>query len=109
VRIGRSQTGAITADGAVRDARVAAARRIWEEIPAERLVGRGLGLLVDAQSDHVYVPCRGAIFETGSARLIDERAGLAFYVNRDGWPVALERQRGTWSEIVRGKALRGAA
>jgi hypothetical protein len=102
--VGRSPR-AVAADE-VRDARVAVAKRNWLELQETGLVARGLGLLIDAETDLVYVRCRGSIFESGSARLIDERP-LAFYLDRDGWPVVLERQGGTWSEVVRAKALRG--
>jgi hypothetical protein len=84
----------------LRNARVAVTRRLWEEIPEARLVARGFGQLVDAESDAVFIRAPGVIFERGSARLIDERKELAFYVDSDGWPVVLERQPETWSDIT---------
>lgn len=107
-RIGRASRPDI-AVGEVRAARVAAARKHWEEIPETRLVARGFGLLVDAETDSVYVPCRGTIFERGSARLVDERTGLAFYLDGDGWPVALERRAETWTQLAYRQARRQAS
>jgi hypothetical protein len=84
----------------IRDARVAVARKHWEEIPETRLVARHFGLLIDAETDAVFSRCRGTIFQTGSATLIDERKDLAFFVDSDGWPIALERHAESWSSIA---------
>lgn len=89
-------------DDELRLARVAVARRMWDEIPETRLVSRGLGLrlLVDAETDEVFTVVRGTVFENGSARLVDERKGLSFYLDSGGWPVALERYADSWSAIA---------
>jgi hypothetical protein len=99
-------------DDAVRDRRVQVARSTWTEIPRERLVARGPGLLVDAETDYVYAPFLGATFETGSASLIaDKTTGLVFYLDQRGWPVVLERVLAprTWSQIHERRVRRGAA
>lgn len=93
---------------AIRAARVAAARRLgWEELPETRLIPRGpRGWLVDAETDAVYVPYRGATFERGSARLVAIPTTLSYYVDDDGSPVVLERQPQTWSQIFAGQVRR---
>jgi hypothetical protein len=96
------------ADKELRDARVNAARRYWHETPAERLVSRGRWL-VDAETDLVYRPFRGATFERGAARLIADGQELSFYLDGDGSPVALECLPRTWSEMFDRRLRRGAA
>jgi hypothetical protein len=88
----------------LRAARVEVARRNWREIaPAERLVARGLGWLVDAETDFIFVRRGGTTFEPERASLLSgEGADLWFFVDRDGDPVVLERvtSPATWSEHV---------
>lgn len=84
----------------LRDARVAAARRVgWKELPEERLVARERWI-VDSTTDVVYALYRGAVFETSSAAIIPDRnPRLEFYLDRHGEPVVLERQPRTWSAL----------
>lgn len=85
---------------AVREARVTAARRAgWEEVPAERLIPRGRGLLVDAETDACYRRYAGLTFERGSGRLLADRQTLSFYVDDAGAPVVLEKERQSWTEL----------
>jgi hypothetical protein len=85
----------------VRERRVEVARRAWEEIPAGRIERRGLGWLVDVETDAVFILYRGAVFGRGSATLIPDRnPALVFYLDDAGEPVVLERLPGTWTEIA---------
>jgi hypothetical protein len=97
----------------LRAARVEIARRNWTEIdPAERLRPRGMGWLVDSESDYIFVLRRGTTFEPGRANLLSgEGFALWFFVDRDGDVVVLERvvSPSTWSEVVERRARRSAA
>jgi hypothetical protein len=63
---------------AVRQARVAAARRHqgWTEIDPADLVQRGYWM-VSASTDDAYTHARGVIFERGSATVITANASLS--------------------------------
>jgi hypothetical protein len=97
-------------DRALHAARLKEARRRFEEIaPEERLRPRGrLGWLVDSETDYLYAPARGEIFEHGSAKLIADQAALWFYLDRDGVPVVLERLPDKWCDLVAAQARRSA-
>jgi hypothetical protein len=95
----------------IRDRRVELARRNshWTELAETELVRRGR-VLVSAESDEIFSFYRGMVFEPGSAAVaFNESVPLYFYVDRAGEIVFLERQRGTWSEIVAKRARRRAA
>lgn len=91
-----------TPEDELRAARVEVARRAWEEIaPAERLVARGPGWLVDSETDRIFVRRRGVTFDPGRASIFSgDGAELWFFVDRDGSPVVLERvlSPANWSE-----------
>lgn len=95
----------------VRAARLEIARRHWTEItPAERLVARG-PWLVDTETDFIYIRRRGETFEPGRANLLSgEGVSLAFYVNKSGDVVPLERVPSprTYSEHAERQARRAA-
>lgn len=98
-------------DELVAEARVEAARKNpdWVEVEEIDLVVRK-PWLVHAESDELYSVFRGAIFERGSARLVfNYSVPLAFYVDRTGSVVFLERRPGTWSDVVAKRARRDAA
>lgn len=79
--------------------RAARERTKWTEIPEPVVRGRWL---VDAASDRLYTPYRGATFCGPRLEFADDRADLAFFVDRDGDVVVLEQVRtpATWSEYV---------
>ena len=106
--IGRPPTE--DADGrALSEARIAAARRNprFTEIPDD-LVSRG-SCLVSAETDEVYLPHRGVVFERGSAGLIADMVELVFTVTADRELRFLDRQPGSWSDVVKRQAKRGRA
>lgn len=94
-----------------RVSRLAVARRQqnWTEIPQTRLVRRGR-LLVDAESDAVYVLRRGVVFEPYSSTIgyLPPNAAMTFYVDESENIVFLEQPSGpqTWSELVARRARR---
>ena len=92
----------------LREARIAAARHNprWTEIPDD-LVPRGR-CLVSAATDEV-LPHRGVVFERGSARLVADMAPLVFTVTADGELRFLDRQPGSWSDVVAEQARRERA
>lgn len=96
-------------------ARVAFARsnQAWTEIPEERLVRRGPGWLIDAESDLVYSVRRGQAFAPGGAKphFVDPAVPAVFYVSREGELVLLERCAAarTWSEVVERRARKRVA
>ncbi len=92
----------------LREGRVQAARanRHRVELEESALVRRG-PYFVHADSDDVFTFYRGAIFRTGSPRIeFDENVEHAFYVDVHSEVRVLERQRGTWSDVVAKKAKR---
>jgi hypothetical protein len=99
----------------VREARLANARRqsAWTEIPEPRLVPRGRGLLVDAETDFVWVVRRGHVWEPHKATIgfVPDDAALTFTVNQNGGVVFLEQPGSlrSWSEYVERQARRGRA
>ena len=95
-------------EAAIRDARVAVARRNskWTEIEESALVGRGR-VLVHADSDEVFKLYRGVVFATGSTTVIPDYTALYFYVRDNGELTFLELEPGTWSEHVERQARRG--
>lgn len=116
----RSRAGTIGAIGEarvteeqIREARVAFARRnqAWEEIaPAERLVRRGIGWLVDAETDFIWRVKGGEVFGRGSAQALTPGLPLTFFVNPGGDVVFVERVgRKTWSQVCeqRERSARG--
>ena len=94
----------------IREARVTVARRCssWTEA-ADDFVPRGRGLLVSAETDHVYTPARGVIFQTGSATIVADQAPYHFVVDDDGGLRFFERQSRTWTEQLEGRARARAA
>jgi hypothetical protein len=96
-------------DERLRPARLEAARRNakWSEI-ADDLVSRGHGLFVSADTDHVYAPVRGVVFETASVAIIADQAPLYFTVAADGGLAFYERRPQTWSEMVARRTRRRA-
>lgn len=94
----------------VRPARLQAARRNakWTEIEND-LVPRARGWLVSASTDAIYTPTRGIVFAPHSVNVIADQADLAFYVDRDGELVFLERLPFTWSEHVERREQRRLA
>ncbi len=94
----------------VRERRVEVARSNprWTELAAIDLVRRG-PFWVSASTDELFTVRRGVVFEPGSAAVFEQTASLHFYVDDDRDLVFLERHARSWSEIVAGKARRGAA
>ena len=82
------------------EARIAAARRHnrWTEVPYD-LVPRG-PYLVSASTDEIFLPHRGVVFESRSAKLIADMAPLVFTVTDDGEILFVDRQPGSWSAVV---------
>ena len=95
---------------ALRPKRLEVARRHtkWTEIEDD-LVPRGRGYLVSAATDALYTQARGVVFAPYSSNVIADQTELAFYVDREGELVFLERQPGTWSQFVAKRAKRGQA
>ena len=95
----------------VRVARLELVRRNsrWVEIPETRLVTRSR-FLIDAETDEIFTLHRGVVFEPNSAVVgyVPEGAELHYFVDEAGAVIFLERQRGTWSEIIAKKARRAA-
>jgi len=115
VRFGGLRFGAEVVTGRddelVAEARVEAARKNpdWVEVEEIDLVARK-PWLVHAETDALYTVFRGAIFERGSARpVFNHTVPLAFYLDRTGDLVFLERRPGTWSEIVAKRTRRARA
>lgn len=96
--IGRRTEPEITED-ALLAARIGAARSAqgWQELEAVDLVSRG-PFLVSAETDAVFTPYRGVVYQTGSASVIATHTRLHFYVDVDGLHF-LEAGTETWSEI----------
>ena len=96
---------AVTA--ALRPKRLEVARRNakWTEIEND-LVPRARGWLVSAETDAIYTPVRGVVFQPYSTTVIADQAELSFYVDDHGDVQFLERQPGTWSAIVERRAKR---
>jgi len=92
----------------IRELRVGIARRAgWEELPARRLERRARWL-VDVETDALFLPYAGTVWQMGSARLVAEQKDLTFYVDDDGDVVVLERQPRTWSALEARRAKRSA-
>lgn len=91
----------------LRELRIAAARKQahWNEIEETTLVRHG-PWLVHADSDAIYKIHRGIVWGSGSASVVAEFISLAWFVDRDGQVVFLERMPATWSEIVAKRARR---
>jgi hypothetical protein len=85
----------------MRKLRVRAAREgsSWTEIPEPVVRGRWL---VDAATDKLYSPYRGATFCGGKLEFAVDREDLAFFVDRAGDIRVLEPvdRPATWSEYV---------
>jgi hypothetical protein len=94
----------------LRVARLVAARRcqVWTELDGP-LIRRG-PFWVDAESDRLYMPFRGAVWRPGAASI--EYAGtlpLAFVVHRDELTLyECVTSPATWSEHVERQAKRKA-
>lgn len=89
-------------DDEIRERRVEVARRHpgWREVQEAELVPRPLAYLVHAEKDWIFTRVRGTVFATGSVTVVAEHPSYFFYVGQDGELVFLERQSGTWSELV---------
>ena len=95
-------------EDAIRERRIMEARRnsYSTELQETDLVRRGR-LLVAAETDEIFTLYRGVVFPGGAAlAAFNQQVPLAFYVDRDGDLVFLERRGGTWSELVARKARR---
>ena len=92
----------------VRPARLEVARRNpkWTELEEVDLVPRGRGWLVSADTDAIYTPTRGVVFQPHSVNVIADQIELAFYVDREGDIVFLERLPFTWTEHLERRAAR---
>ena len=97
-------------DERLRPARLEAARRNpkWTEIEDD-LVPRARGWLVSAETDAIYTRVRGIVFAPYAVSVISDHAPLAFYADRDGELVFLERIPGTWTEHLEKRAARELA
>lgn len=100
----------VTDEARLRAARLDVARRNsqWTELEEVDLVPRGPRnqWRVSASTDEIYAPHRGAVFQSWSTSVVADHAELAFYVDRDGDLVFLERKPGTWSDHVAKQARR---
>jgi hypothetical protein len=95
-------------EDAIRVRRVEIARRNprWNEVEETALVRRERWF-VHADTDEMFSLYRGPVFMTGSASVaFNDRVDMFFYVRGDGEVIFLERQPGTWSEIVARRARR---
>ncbi len=97
-------------DAKLRPKRLEVARRNakWTEIEND-LVPRGRGWLVSAETDAIYRPARGEIFEPYSVDVVADMSELWFYADeRDGELHFLERVKtpATWSEHVARQAAK---
>lgn len=81
----------------------------WTELEETALVRRG-PYLVHADTDEMFAIRRGVVFEPGRAVVgyVPEGADLSYFVDQAGEIVFLDRQRGTWSDIVAKRARRAA-
>ena len=107
----RSSVDELPDAAAIRERRVEVARRNtrWTELRETGLVRRGRWL-VHAETDELFKVCRGTIFLTGEAVIaFNDQVEMHFYVDRDGDIVFLQRDRGTWSDVVAKRAKRRAA
>jgi hypothetical protein len=88
---------------AVRPARLEVARgnQRWTEIEDD-LVPRGHGWLVSAETDAIYMPTHGIVFQPCSVNVIADQTELSYFVDRDGDLVFLERvtNPATWSKYA---------
>ena len=87
---------------AIRERRIEIARRHtgWTELREADLVPRPRAYLVHADKDWIFTRVSGTVFAMGSATVVAEHPAYYFYVGQDGELVFLERQPGTWSELV---------
>jgi hypothetical protein len=97
----------------VRERRVMTARanRFWSEVEETALVRRERWL-IHAETDEMFSPFAAQVWANGSANIAqNDRVPLTFYVDREGEVRFLERQPGTWSQVVARRARRrsGAA
>jgi hypothetical protein len=64
--------------------------------------------LVHADTDELWTPYRGSIWNPGSANVIfNDSLPMWFYVDANGDVVFLERRPGLWSDIVARQARQG--
>lgn len=90
----------------IRDDQVAAARsrRGWRELRETDLVARGPARyrwVVHVPSDELFRISGGSWF--AESVISADPEGVSWYVDRDGWPVVLERVdvARTWSDVIR--------
>jgi hypothetical protein len=103
----REQT---TADE-IRERRILGARRApWTELEETRLVERS-SFYVDAETDRLYTPHRGALFGDGKLLFDESRADLVYVVTEAGGILVFEPATiaPTWSEHLYARERRAAA
>jgi hypothetical protein len=92
----------------LREARFEAARRmpLWQEARATDFVRRGPWLVHD-DSDQLCSFYRGLVFASHSAAVVSDHAELLWYLDANDNLVFVEREPGTWSQVVERQARRG--
>lgn len=82
--------------------RVEAARlcNAWQEVDPAALIPRGKRFLVHSETDEVFVPHTGAIWNHAGRIEFGDQAPLYFVVQGDGDVLVLEKYGESWSAIV---------
>jgi excisionase family DNA binding protein len=81
----------------------------WQEVEETSLVRRAM-FLVHADTDELWTPYRGSIWNPGSANVIfNADLPMVFYVDSAGDVQFVERIGGTWSAIVERQARKSRA
>lgn len=108
MKIGISRRRARLGPSKVEQARIRAARKNphWTELDPQDLVERG-HLFVSVETDQIYAPTRGVIWEPHTARAIADFAPLRFTVD-DNKLRFFEQQPETWSDRIARQARRAS-
>lgn len=106
----RRSSEEVPPEDAVREKRVTVARAnpVWSEIEETALVRRERWL-VHAETDEWFTPFAAQVWVRGTAVIAqNDRVPLTFFVDQQGEVRFLERQAGTWSEVVAKRVRRRA-
>jgi len=99
----RRSSEEVPTEDAILDARIRAARSmaLWTELEEVALVKRDRWY-VHSESDELFAPARGVIFQTASVSVVADRAPLYFVVAHDGRLRFFEKVTSppTWTEYV---------
>lgn len=81
----------------------------WTELEASALVRRGRRFYVHAETDAIYLPYRGAVWNALGGIEHANTSPLYYFTDETGDVILLEKQAGTWSDRVyqQGRATGG--